>query len=220
MTTSKDLIEFIKSGAIDKLRDALAEDPSLASSQTDGGISILQLATYTRNKAAIELIKEKKPLLNLFEAAGIGDVGAVTREIETQPDRVNSFSADGFTPLGLACFFGHYDVAYYLIEQGADVNKASNNSFKVAPIHSACAISDVELTRLLLKNGANVNLTQQAGITPLHEAAHNGKTLLAKLLIDHGAILKAKNDAGKTALMIAIEKGFPETADLIKSQGG
>lgn len=220
MPTPKEITEFIQKSENDKLEAAMRENPSLADGKTEQGISFLQFATYCRNKVAIDLLVKRKSRIDIFEAAAIGDVARVSIEVEKQPGLLNSYSADGFTPLGLACFFGQHLAASYLIGKGATVNMPSNNSFKVAPIHSSCAISDVELTNLLLKNGADVNVKQQGGVTPLHEAAHNGKSLLAKLLIDHGADVNAKMDNGNTPLFMANEKNFSETAEMIKSYGG
>ena len=58
------------------------------------------------------------------------------------------------------------------------------------------------------------------GVSPLHSAAHNGQKELAKLLIDSGAEINAKMDNGQTPLFMAEEKGFKETAELIKQFGG
>jgi ankyrin repeat protein len=220
MTTPKEILEFIQKGANEKLETALKEAPTLADGRTEQGISFLQFAAYCRNKGAIELLLKRKSVIDLYEASCIGDVARVASEVEKNLSLVNSFSADGFTPLGLACFFGQHLVASFLVAKGANVNTASNNSFKVAPIHSACAISDVELTTLLIKNGANVNAKQQAGVTPLHEAAHNGKTVLAKLLIDSGSEVNAITEQGQTPHFMAVEKGFHETAALLEQHGG
>jgi ankyrin repeat protein len=127
---------------------------------------------------------------------------------------------DGFTALGLASFFGHLSLVSLLLEQGADPNIASNNAFKVAPIHSACAISRIDITELLIRHGADVNAKQQQGVTPLLSAAHHGQTTLAKLLIDHGADVNAETGKGQTPLAMATEKNFQETAQLIREHGG
>jgi ankyrin repeat protein len=220
MPNSKEITEWIQKGVNDKLKASLEQDPTLANGKTEHGISFLQFASYCRNKTAIDLIKTKKSNIDVYEASAVGDVAGISSAIEKQPSLLNSFSSDGFSPLGLACFFGQHLAASYLISKGADVNLASNNAFKVAPLHSACAISDMELTRLLLKNGANANARQQGGVTPIHEAAHHGKTDLVNLLVLHGADINSKMDNGNTPLFMAVEKGFNETSDWIRSKGG
>ncbi len=211
--------EYIRTGNIHELEQLLHDSSLLAQQKTEQGISILQFAVYCRNKSAVDLIR---PLcnINLFEAASLGELNTVQKEIEENPGDVNTFAADGFTALGLACFFDHYIVADFLLGKGANPNIASNNAFRVAPIHSACAISSEALTLLLLRHGANVNARQQNDITPLHETAHNGKTDLSKILLDHGASVNAKTESGQTPLAMAVEKGFKETAELIRKYGG
>jgi len=133
---------------------------------------------------------------------------------------LNSFSADGFTLLGLAAFFGHFILAQELLEKGADPNISANNPYKVAPLHSACATSNLEMATLLIKHGADVNAKQMHNVTPLHSAAHNGKTDLVQLLVDKGADINATMENGKTPLLMAEEAKFNDTANLIKKLVG
>ena len=220
MATTKEVCEIIQKGLNDKLTDILNETPELVNGNTEQGISFLQFAVYCRNNFAVDLLKQKKSHIDLYEAASIGDLDRVKSQIENQPRLINSFAADGFTPLGLSCFFGHIDVAKYLIEKGADTSQASDNPLKVAPIHSACTISNYEIAELLVLNGADVNVREQADYAPLHIASISGQTKLAKLLIENGAEINAKMTNGKTPLLLAEEKSFSETADLIQKLGG
>ncbi|MEO8474629.1 MAG: ankyrin repeat domain-containing protein [Chryseolinea sp.] len=213
MATLKDLLQYITSDNTIDLELALDQDPSLNDAKTEQGISLLQLAIYYRKPEMVRVLRSRRSTIDVFEAAAIGEINAVRDTLTSKPELINSYAADGFTPLGLACFFGHFDIAQYLVNAGADVNLASNNAFKVAPIHSSCSISSFELTELLLKNNANVNATQQQGVTPLHGTAHNGNHELTKLLIEYGADLGAKTDGGKTPLDMAVEK-----ADIILAE--
>lgn len=216
----KELSEFIKTGENNQLANRLIQDPSLADSKTEQGISILQFAAYCRNMEAIQIIKRHKSQLDIFEAASLGIVERVKQLLEEKPELLNDYSNDGFTLLGLAAFFGHFDLAQELLEKGADPNIAANNQFKVAPIHSACATSNFEMAALLIQNGADVNAKQMLDVTPMHSAAHNGQTELVQLLFDNKADIHAKMENGQTPLSMAKEAKSTETVDLITKLGG
>ena len=216
----QEIIELIKVGKNDLLEQKLNDTPSLADIKTEQGISLLQFAAYCRNNFAVDILKKHKQQLDIFEAACIGDTETVSQLLDTNPAILNSFSLDGFTALGLASFFGHLSLVKLLLDKGANPNIAANNQFKVAPIHSACAISAFDIAELLIKHGADVNAKQMQGVTPLHSAAHNGQTKLSKLLIDNGADINAKMDNEQTPLFMANEKDFQETAELIIKHGG
>jgi uncharacterized protein len=210
------VLDCIKSSDSAELKTLLENDPTLADGKTDQGISFLQLAAYYRNGEVVELIRAKKKNIDIFEACCIGDIEHVKNSLDIQPELINAFSTDGFTPLGLACFFGHFEIVKYLVERGADVNIPSSNSLQVAPIHSSTAISNYEITDLLINNGADVNAKQLSGVTPLHSAAHNGKLEIIKLLVKHGADVNAQTVDNKTPLDMSEEKSFTEAANFIQ----
>lgn len=214
------IIELIKTGNNDLLKQKLNDNPSLADIKTEQGISLLQLAAYCRNNFAVDILKKHKQNLDIFEAASIGSIETVSQLLDTDPEALKSFSPDGFTALGLASFFGHLSLVKLLLDKGANPNIAANNQFKVAPIHSACAIAHFDIAELLIKHESDVNAKQMQGVTPLHSAAHNGETKLAKLLIDSGAEVNSKMDNGQTPLFMANEENFQETASLIIKHGG
>jgi ankyrin repeat protein len=215
-----EIVEFIKTAKNDLFEKKLKDNPSLADIRTGQGISLLQFAAYCRNNFAIDILKKYNQNLDIFEATSVGDNKRVNQLLDKDTELINSFSPDGFTALGLASFFGHISLVKLLLDKGANPNIASNNQFKVTPLHSACAISATDIAELLIKHGSDVNVKQMQGITPLHSAAHNGQTKLSKLLIENGAEINAKMENGKTPLFMANEKNFQETAELIIKYGG
>ncbi len=220
MDDNSDILQLIQKGQNEALEKIIAENPGVAEQKTGQGISLLQFACYCRNSEAVSILKKRQKKLSLFEAASIGDSDTVKTEIAGNEKLINSFSADGFTALGLASFFGNTNIVHFLLANGANPDLASKNDFHVSPIHSACAISNYDIVEILIKSGANVNARQMQGVTPLHSAAHNGQTKIAKLLIESGADINAKTDKGQTPLSMALEKDFKETADLLKDSGG
>lgn len=56
----------------------------------------------------------------------------------------------------------------------------------------------VDITELLLKYGAMVNVPGCDNITPLHEAVLSNKLDIVKLLVMYGADAEARDVSGKT----------------------
>ena len=213
-------LELIRSGKTDLLEQEIKSNPSLARHKTEQGVSLLLYAAYCRNPSAVHILRRYVPDLDLFEAAALGEKKVVRQHLEKNSELVNSFSADGFTPLGLAAFFGKVEIVEYLLKKGADPNIAANNQFKVAPLHSACATGNIEIVKILLTAGAYVNSRQMQDVTPLHSAAHAGNAELAMLLLDHGADVTAVTTTGDTPLSMALETKSDTVVKLLQKQKG
>lgn len=50
-------------------------------------------------------------------------------------------------------------------------------------MHNACSYGHFEVTDMLIKHGANVNVSDLWKFTPLHEAAAKGKYEIVRLLL-------------------------------------
>ncbi|KAG5999230.1 hypothetical protein E4U43_002197 [Claviceps pusilla] len=64
----------------------------------------------------------------------------------------------------------------------------------------------MEIVRILLENGADVNSTCSIGRTPLTLAARRGRAGVIDLLLAHGADMTATNHSGCSALLIATKR--------------
>ena len=83
------------------------------------------------------------------------------------------------------------------IAEGADVN-APDENLNIPPLAWSALHGQTEAARLLIENGADVNIKDDDGSTPLHGAAVFGRADVAKLLIENGANLQIHNDDGGT----------------------
>ncbi|GAA3977274.1 hypothetical protein GCM10022246_31970 [Pedobacter ginsengiterrae] len=212
------LEEQIEAGNLNAVKEILVQHPQLANSLTTHKISPLLLACYYKKQEIANLIAEFVDDLTLFEACAVGKFDAATLLIFQKPDSINQFSEDGFTPLGLACYFGHEELARFLVLKGADVNLASKNGFNVFPIHSAVAANNINITKMLLDAGAYPNVCQKAGLAPLHTAAQLGNIELIILLLEHGAEVSLRMEGGKLPADLAAEKGFHEIAEILREE--
>jgi len=210
------LEEYITTGDVIGLNVLLTQNPKLAKGATSHNVSPLMLSCYYKKPEVTALLLKYVDDITLFEAAAAGKFDVVAHLVFTYPDALDYFADDGFTPLGLACYFGQHEIARYLVLKGADVNLPSNNGFNVFPIHSAAAGNYTDIAKLLIDNGANVNVRQQAGSTPLHSAAQNGNLDLLILLLENGADINARMEGGKLPADLAREKGFKEISEILE----
>jgi len=213
--TPDNLEHYIQTADVKSLGELLEQDRSLATATTSHNVSPLMLACYYKKPAIVSLLLNYINEINLFEACAAGRFDVVAHLVYNHPEMVNGFSPDGFTPLGLACYFGHPQIASFLVLKGADVNIPSDNGFNVSPIHSAVAANQTEITAMLLDHGAQVNVKQKSGVTPLHSAAQNGNLELLIMLLEHGAMVNARMEGGKMPADLAAEKGFADIAAIL-----
>lgn len=106
------------------------------------------------------------------------------------PDLIKSKSAQGYTPL-------------HIVALG--VVKGDET---------------VEMVRMLISRGADVNAADGLGDTPLHIAARNGCGQIARALLEGGAEINCRNKAGLTPLSVARENERYNVADLLNEKGG
>jgi ankyrin repeat protein len=198
-----DIFSAIMGDDLEAVETMLEADPTLAARR--GEQSPVLLAAYRHRLDILQVLLERQPLLDIFEAAAAGDLEAVRGCIEADSTAVNAYADDGFTPLHLAAFFGHEDVARALIDAGARLDAVTRNEMENMPLHAAAAGRHLEISALLLERGAQLDAQQEGGFTALHAAAQHGDMALARLLVSHGADVEIETDTGKTAADLAYE---------------
>lgn len=217
MTTTTEFFDAVGIGDVGAVDERLRNDASLASARNASGISALLWAYYNGQPRVAELLLASGVQLNIFEAAAAGDLARSRVLLAQDPSLVDACSPDGFSPLGLAAFFGRPEVLKLLLNEGADPNAPSRNAMKVTPLHSAAANREpalsLHMVETLLRAGADPNVQQHGGWTPLQQAAAHGHAGMVELLLSHGADPAMKSDDGSTASDKAREAGFVEVAE-------
>jgi ankyrin repeat protein len=216
MATTADLIGAVNAGDTERVRELLADDPSLVAARDESGVSALLLARYRFDRATTDVLLAADPDLDVFEAAALGYVDRLRERLLDGPDATTAYSSDGFTALHLAAFFGKAEAARMLLEHGAGVEAYTRNAFANQPLHAAAAGRHIEVCRVLLAAGADVNATQHGGYTPLHEAAQHGDVEMSELFLSAGADPALTTDAGETPAQIAAAAGHADLADRLR----
>ena len=161
------VIEAVRAGDLEGLRDRIAEGADVNEPQGDGATA-LHWASH-RN--------------GLESAALLLDAGA----------DVNSANALGATPLWLAALNGSSPMVEQLLEAGGDPNVELKMG--ETPLMAAARSGDERSASLLLEHGADANLSErERGQTALMWAAAQGHPAVVQVLVESGADLNARSE--------------------------
>lgn len=210
------LEEYIESGDSVAIDHLLHNNPTLGRQNTSHDISPLLLACYYNKPKIIKVLLKHVQTIDIYEAAAIGLEDQVRNLIEKNSSLLSSYSAHGFTALGMACHFGNEEIVRYLLLKGADANQASENGYAVNPLYTAVSSNFEAIAKLLVEGGAEVNIVQAGNQTPLHAAAENGNIEMLILLLENGASVDVKNDNGDRPSDVAAERGHHEIANILQ----
>ena len=112
----------------------------------------------------------------------------------------------------------NYDVAVFLIQNGANVNQEADNGS--TPLTLASDLGKTELVELLLKNGADVNYELPVTkFTPLLLASRGGHLATVEQLIKSGANVNYKDTTGMSILTWSMLPNNTEIAKTLINSG-
>jgi len=214
---SQQFFEAIRAGDRGVVDALLNTDATLLAAKDEKGLGAYTAAKYAGRNDIATLLLDKGVELDVFAACMAGAKERAIELIGENPELVNAYSHDGWTPLHLACFFGNPSVAEALIAQGADVRARSTNPMRNTPLHAAVAGRNPEAVRALLEHGADVNARQEGGWTALHAASQNGDVELMRLLIAGGADVQIRADNQQNALDLALTKGHQAAVEVLEA---
>lgn len=118
---------------------------------------------------------------------------------------VNAKNAQGATLLLESCHFPDIPTASFLLRHGARADEPRSPKGRTALMVACAYWCGLDMVKLLVEHGADVNAAAQDGSTPLMLAAMNEKQDVVDYLLKHGAKAKATDAKGKTALDYARE---------------
>ena len=86
-------------------------------------------------------------------------------------------------------------------------------------LHIAAINGNLQITAILIKASARLDVRDRLGNTPLHLAADRSQFEVAKLLLDAGAPPDAENKNGMTPLMTAASRGNLDLVQALLAKG-
>lgn len=151
---------------------------------------------------------------DVFTIARNGTVDEMKVLFETNANSVNDVDKNGFSPLILASYRGNFEVAKYLISIVKDVNYQSPEG---TALMAAVMRNNPELIELLITKKANLNATNNMGVTALMLATQFKNIEIITLLLKHNADKLLKDKEGKTAFEYAVSTNNDAIIQLLKN---
>ena len=150
-----------------------------------------------------------------FLAAVKNDDAAQVLELLQRGFDPNTAYPDGVTGLLVAVKLPSPKVLDVLI-QWPGTRVEVRNAADESPLMLAALRGDVDMCRLLIQKGADVN---KPGWAPLHYAATKGELAVIQLLLDEDAYIDAESPNGSTPLMMAARYGTEDAVKLLLEAG-
>ena len=159
----------------------------------------------------------------LYYAALCGFSNFVEELIVKYPEHVNAFGGYYRTPTAAALAGRHFELAQVLHRSGSPVDPRGISGKSL--LHAAVHAGDLEMVRVLIDYGLDVNALDNLGSTPLNFALeYRSKNIdpeVVRFLLDHGADpnVLAKLQHGNTPLHRASRSGRIEITGLLVEHG-
>ncbi|XP_067097132.1 ankyrin repeat domain-containing protein 6b [Osmerus mordax] len=116
----------------------------------------------------------------------------------------------------VACHKGQADNVVQLINKGA---KVAVTKYGRSPLHLASYKGHIEVVRILLKAGCDLDIQDDGEQTALHRAAVVGHTDVLSALVQEGCALDRQDKDGNTALHEVSWHGFSQSVKLLVKAG-
>jgi len=232
---NQELSNAIIAGDEDRIRFLVSKGADVNKEDSQGWTPLTNAARQRKDKVAA-LLLELGADPNLAADGTTPLVAAVTRDSVPTIEVLLKNGADieepgpeGYRPLAMAIGDSRYEAAKALIEHGADVSAASGEegltplmvaAAQTAPAEGARFLPGstrpIDIAKMLVAGGADVNAQAKNGMTPLMIAATHNSPPMIGLLMDAGADTDLKNSLGQTATDVAKINGNEESAQAIK----
>jgi ankyrin repeat protein len=186
---------------------------------------LLACIKYDRHELAYRLI-EKGANVNMKDKDGVTPLLKAVQQkrvelVKLLLDKgaiVEEGDYYGLDALNLAFNSDQIEVMKLLLYKINNVNLLIGPNL-ITPLMWASWAGDIDLVKLLIEKGSDVNYKNINGLTPLMEAAKMGQKEVVEYLINKGARVNEVSKKGWSALMWAVDRNKPEVVKLLIEKG-
>ena len=120
--------------------------------------------------------------------------------------QINCQDDNGYTPLHEAVMRRQISMVELLLEVGSNVNRYSKNT-EISPLLSSCNHPDLDIPKMLIQQGANLEHADHQDCTALYLAAMHGHLNLVQFLIEKGSNVNRKRNGTMAPIEVASKNG-------------
>ncbi len=207
-------------GSLDMAAMLVAHGAMLNEPATQTGATPINEAAYRGHQALVQYLLQFHPNLEIVDRKRFGPIENAIRMgkedsalllLQAQPKLSES-------ALEMAIKRDESRLIQEFLRRNDGGPATLNSGF--TPLGLAASNGAVNVTRVLLESGAEVDAASKDGATPLEEACIRGVAPIVMLLLDHGANVNHVNsDSGATALYAAAAFGRDEILKLLLERG-
>jgi uncharacterized protein len=201
-------------------------------------VTCLVLASYYAPVKAQPAANRATTEQEFFDAIKKGDAARVSELLKQQPTLLQATYKNGITPILLAVYAKHPEIAESFIATGIEPNifeaAATGRGERVRAlltknpdlVHAWSPdgwtalhlnFNHLDVAKLLIDAGADLNLNSRNKLnaTPLQGAAATNRIELARLYLSRGANVNCRSEEGTSPLAEAAGNGFVDFAKLL-----
>ena len=116
----------------------------------------------------------------------------------------NAKDNDGYSPLMYAVVNDRCEIVKLLIEHEANINDHEHSLLGLFPLHMSVHFARPRIMKLLIENGAIIDLKASNGATALYYAVKHKKIDMVEILLQSGASITAKDQNQITPFEMAL----------------
>jgi ankyrin repeat protein len=152
--------------------------------------------------------------ISIYDIARNGGVEELKSFLIKEPKSLNIANDKGYFPLTIACYHGNKEVAVYLANKVKDLNV---NGDYGTPLMAAVFRGHKDLAEVLLKLGADPNITDANGTSNLHYAVMLDNSNMVRLLLNNSADASIKDKKDRKPIDYAEIAHNKEIIKLLKN---
>jgi ankyrin repeat protein len=154
----------------------------------------------------------------LFKACEDGSLD-IAKVLVDAGANINFKSKERYTPLFFAVQYNRKPIVEYLVSKGVKIDE-KNGQLEHTAMIKACEDGSLDIVKVLVDAGANINLKSKGEFSPLLYAVENKRKPIVEYLVSKGVNIDEKNGhLGNTALIKACEFGSLDIAKVLVDAG-